>query len=105
MIEQSRTWLKQLGLVSFGKVKAMGDDNNHPRVGTFEWHITGPSYTHPLTKKYDNKTKPGFVVCDLNIQPITTLDDISIFIKKNGYDDINEEHRKLYICIHIKWLH
>ncbi|MDH8107323.1 hypothetical protein QIG23_28465, partial [Klebsiella pneumoniae] len=27
MIEQSRTWLKQLGLVSFGKVKAMGDDN------------------------------------------------------------------------------
>ncbi|MDH8185065.1 hypothetical protein QIG30_28090, partial [Klebsiella pneumoniae] len=57
MIEQSRTWLKQLGLVSFGKVKAMGDDNNHPRVGTFEWHITGPSYTHPLTKKYDNKTK------------------------------------------------
>lgn len=82
MIEQSRTWLKQLGLVSFGKVKAMGDDNNHPRVGTFEWHITGPSYTHPLTKKYDNKTKPGFVVCDLNIQPITTLNDISIFIKK-----------------------
>ncbi|UJT80976.1 hypothetical protein L1P06_18680 (plasmid) [Edwardsiella piscicida] len=82
MIEQSRTWLKQLGLVSFGKVKAMGDDNHPPRVGTFEWHITGPSYTHPLTKKHNDKKKPGFVVCDLNTLPITTIDDISIFIKK-----------------------
>ncbi|MCP6618275.1 hypothetical protein NL516_28000, partial [Klebsiella pneumoniae] len=51
MIEQSRTWLKQLGLVSFGKVKAMGDDNNHSRVGTFGWHITGRFYTDPRTKK------------------------------------------------------
>ncbi len=47
MLEQSTTWLKQLGLVSFVKTKAMGDDLKNPMVGTFEWHITGPSYVHP----------------------------------------------------------
>ncbi|HBL7318627.1 TPA: hypothetical protein ACM5D1_004593, partial [Escherichia coli] len=82
MIEQSRTWLRQLGLISFNKAKAMGDDDKPPRVGTFEWHITGPSYTHPLAKGSIEGKKPGFVVCDLNTTPIATLDDISTFIKK-----------------------
>lgn len=82
MTEQSRTWLKQLGLVSYGKTKAMGDDSKNPIVGTFEWHITGPSYTHPLAKTSANMKQPGFVACDLNTTPITTLDDINTFIRK-----------------------
>lgn len=82
MIEQARTWLKQLGLVSYGKTKAMGDDAKNPMVGTFEWHITGPSYTHPLTKNSINGKKPGFIVCDLNTTPSATLDDIDTFIRK-----------------------
>lgn len=82
MIEQARTWLKQLGLVSYGKTKAMGDETKNPMVGTFEWHITGPSYIHPLTKNSINKKKPGFIVCDLNTTPSATLDDIDTFIRK-----------------------
>jgi len=82
MIEQSRTWLKQLGLISFNKTNAFGDNESPPRVGTFEWHITGPSYTHPLAKGSSGEKKPGFVVCDLNTTPVATLDDINTFIKK-----------------------
>ncbi|WP_270583574.1 hypothetical protein [Enterobacter roggenkampii] len=82
MLEQARTWLKQLGLVSYGKAKAMGDETKNPMVGTFEWHITGPSYTHPLTKNSINGKKPGFIVCDLNTTPSATLDDIDTFIRK-----------------------
>lgn len=82
MLEQSRTWLKQLGLVSFGKTKAMGDDVKNPMVGTFEWHITGPSYVHPLTKLADNEKKPGFVVCDLNTTQTATIDDVMTFVRK-----------------------
>ncbi len=47
MLEHSRTWLKQLGLVSIGKTKANGDDVKNPMGGTFECHKTGPSYVHP----------------------------------------------------------
>lgn len=82
MIEQSRTWLRQLGLISFNKTNAFGDNDTPPRVGTFEWHITGPSYTHPLAKIGSDEKKPGFIVCDLNTTSVATLDDISSFIRK-----------------------
>lgn len=82
MIEQVRTWLKQLGLVSYGKTKAMGDETKNPMVGTFEWHITGPSYTHPLATNNINEKKPGFIACDVNTTQSATLDDVETFIRK-----------------------
>jgi len=82
MIEQSRTWLRQLGLISFNKSNAFGDNDTPPKVGTFEWHITGPSYTHPLAKIGSNEKKPGFIACDLNTTSVATSDDISTFIRK-----------------------
>ncbi len=82
MLEQSRTWLKQFGLVSFGKTKALGDDVINQMVGRFESHITGPSSVHPLTKLDATEKKPGIVVCELNTTQTATIEDVMTFVRK-----------------------
>ena len=98
MLEQSRTWLKQLGMVSYGKSKIMGEDIINPRVGTFEWHITGPSYIHPLPQTTMQKKQPGFIACDINVNPTSTTDDINCFIKKM---EMTASMKKIGRCIFI----
>ncbi|WP_203561213.1 hypothetical protein [Jiella pacifica] len=75
-------WLKKLGIVSYGKV-ATREGETLPRVGTFAWDLTAPSYLGPLVKLDKNgKNKPGFVVCDVHLGDLITVDGARPFINK-----------------------
>ncbi|WP_416391849.1 hypothetical protein NR756_06580 [Alloalcanivorax xenomutans] len=75
-------WLKKLGIVSYGKV-ATREDNALPRVGTFAWDLTAPSYLGPMVKVTKGGTdKPGFVVCDVHLGDIVTVEGVRPFINK-----------------------
>jgi Holliday junction resolvase-like predicted endonuclease len=75
-------WLKKLGIVSYDKV-ATREAETLPRVGTFAWDLTAPSYLGPMAKTgKDGKVKPGFVVCDVYLGERVTVDGVRPFIKK-----------------------
>lgn len=60
-----RDWVKNLGIVSYDKVETR-DGANTPKVGTFAWDLSAPSYLGFMVK-YDKagEPKPGFVACDI----------------------------------------
>ncbi|MDY0415972.1 MAG: hypothetical protein RBQ83_13805 [Pseudomonas sp.] len=75
-------WLRKLGVVSYGKV-ATREDDSLPRVGTFAWDLTAPSYLGPMVKATkDGKDKPGFVVCDVYLGDSVTIEGVKPFINK-----------------------
>jgi hypothetical protein len=75
-------WLKKLGIVSYGKV-ATREAETLPRVGTFAWDLTAPSYLGPMVKTgKDGRDKPGFVVCDVHLGDPVTVDGARPFINK-----------------------
>lgn len=77
-----RDWLRKLGIVSYGKV-ATREDDALPRVGTFAWDLTAPSYLGPMVKATkDGKDKPGFVVCDVHLGDRVTIEGVKPFINK-----------------------
>ena len=58
------SWLRKLGLVSYGKVKVRGEDS--PKVGPFAWDLTAPSYLGCMVKSdKPGHVKPGFIACDV----------------------------------------
>lgn len=75
-------WLRKLGIVSYGKVATRQDDAL-PRVGTFAWDLSAPSYLGPMVKaSKDGKDKPGFVVCDVHLGNTITVEGVKPFINK-----------------------
>jgi Holliday junction resolvase-like predicted endonuclease len=75
-------WLKKLGIVSYGKV-ATRDGDALPRVGTFAWDLTAPSYLGPMVKSgKEGKDKPGFVVCDVYLGDYATVEGVRPFVTK-----------------------
>ena len=60
-----RDWVRKLGIVSYDNVKTR-DGDSQPRVGTFAWDLTAPSYLGFMAKwDKDGRVKPGFVACDV----------------------------------------
>ncbi len=80
-----KEWMRNLGLVSYDKVvtRSSGIENN-PRVSTFEWDMTAPSYLAPflIMDKKNNKLNPGFITCDLLLGTVTTASFIKPFVNK-----------------------
>lgn len=75
-------WLKNLGIVSYGKVVTRENDTL-PRVGTFAWDLSAPSYLGPMVKiAQGGKDNPGFVVCDVNLSGTVTIDGVKPFVSK-----------------------
>lgn len=75
-------WLKKLGIVSYGKV-ATREGDTLPRVGTFVWDLTAPSYLGPMVKATkEGKDKPGFVVCDVHLGDSVTSEGVRPFVNK-----------------------
>jgi hypothetical protein len=75
-------WLKKLGIVSFGKV-ATRNSETLPRVGTFAWDLTAPSYLGAMVKAgKDGKSKPGFVACDVHLGDSVTVAGVRPFVNK-----------------------
>lgn len=81
-----KSWLKNLGFVSYNQANIRSLDRILPTVSTTVWDLAAPSYLSPLvsfpTKDGEKKVKPGFVVCDVLLNEIVTENDIKPFLRK-----------------------
>lgn len=77
-----RDWVRKLGIVSYGKPKTRNGDSQ-PRVGTFAWDLTAPSYLGFMVKAdRDGQVKPGFLACDVYMGNEVSVMGIQPFINK-----------------------
>src|SRR5436190_1393858 len=77
-----RDWLRKLGIASYNLV-ATRSDIPLPHVGTHAWDLSAPSYLGPMVRfTREGETKPGFVVCDVNLTARMTLAGVMPFIRK-----------------------
>jgi hypothetical protein len=78
-----RDWLRNLGLVSFGAVDIRDESSAQPRVGTFNWDLTAPSYLPAFTSLENKSTlKPGFVACDVLTGINVSVEALEPFLNK-----------------------
>jgi hypothetical protein len=81
LLDSIQEWLRRLAIVSFNSVRTRG--SSVPRVGTFAWDLTAPSYlTSVLTRNKDSGVKPGFVVCDVVLIQSAQLKHVEPFLHK-----------------------
>lgn len=81
LLDGAKDWMRKLGLVSFHQV-ATRQDEAPTRVGTFAWDVSGPSYIAPLRTWKEKRPKPGFVVCDLLLAEVATMEAVRPFVHK-----------------------
>ncbi len=81
LLDSVREWLRRLAMVSYHTVRTR--EPKLPRVGTFAWDLTAPSYlTSVLTWLKKEKPKPGFVVCDVLLIENAELRHVEPFLHK-----------------------
>jgi hypothetical protein len=99
LLESLREWLRRLAIVSFNKVQIRGADM--PRVGTFAWDLTAPSYlTSVLTRLKDQEVKPGWVVCDVLLIENVGLKHAAPFLNKvRSLDALKKIGRTMFILV------
>jgi hypothetical protein len=86
LLETTREWAKRMSMVSWNKV-ALRDDplptGEPPKVGTFHWDLTGPSYLAALGHwDKDSKRQPGWLVCDVLLNREVSLEALAPFLHK-----------------------
>lgn len=79
-----KDWVRKLGLVSYDKVKLRNDEagSEQPKVGTFHWDLSAPSYLAPMVNWSENVVRPGFLVCDVLLGRQIQTSDLKPFINK-----------------------
>lgn len=79
-----KDWVRKLGLVSYDKVKLRNDEvgSEQPKVGTFHWDLSAPSYLAPMVNWSDDVVRPGFLVCDVLLGRQIHARDLKPFINK-----------------------
>lgn len=83
LLESVREWLRRLAFASYNSVKVRtGVEVSAPKVGTFTWDLTAPSYVAGLTTRQKDKVKPGLVVCDLLLNNEALPQHVEPFIYK-----------------------
>jgi hypothetical protein len=83
LLQAVQDWAKKLGFASYDKIALRDTGNEQPRVGTFHWDLTGPSYLAPLVARgQDGKPKPGFLVCDVLLGSSMDNQGIAPFLRK-----------------------
>ena len=86
LLSAVKDWARNLALVSYNTVKLRDEevDCSQPRVGTFNWDLTGASYLAPLTQwdKTANKKNPGYLVCDVLLGVNVAAHELQPFINK-----------------------
>lgn len=81
LLDSVKEWLRRLAMVSYNTVRTRGTEM--PRVGTFAWDLTAPSYlTSVLTRLKEQGIKPGWVVCDVLLIENAKLKHIEPFLHK-----------------------
>jgi len=83
LLNAVRDWARKLGLGSYDKIKIRDTDTEQPRVGTFHWDMTGPSYLAPMIEwTKTGKPKPGFLVCDVFLGTKVDKKGLEPFLRK-----------------------
>lgn len=83
LLDSIREWLRRLALASYNSVKVRSSDNMAgPKVGTFTWDLTAPSYVVGLTTRQKDSVKPGLVVCDVLLNEEALSSHVEPFIYK-----------------------
>jgi hypothetical protein len=83
LLKAIRMWARNLGLVSFDKVELRDESETMPRVGTFAWDLTGPSYlAHMVDWGKEGKLAPGFIACDVLLDTKVTELGLRPFLHK-----------------------
>lgn len=82
LLSAVKDWARSLGLVSYNTVALRDEGADQPRVGTFNWDLTAPSYLGALTQWEGGTVKPGFLVCDVLLGVNVTEQAIRPFINK-----------------------
>ena len=80
----ARDWARSIGAASYNKVSIRTEGTELPRVGTFVWDMSGPTYLRAIARRgKDGKPKPGFLVCDV-VGGGKVLDEaaVSAFVRK-----------------------
>lgn len=74
--------LRKLGIASYNLV-ATRENEKLPQVGTFVWDLSAPSYLgHMVRYSKKGESKPGSVVCDVNLTENMTVAGAAPFIRK-----------------------
>jgi hypothetical protein len=86
LLETTREWAKRMSMASWNKV-ALRDDplpnGEPPRVGTFHWDFTSPSYLAALGHwNKEGKRLPGWLVCDVLLNREVSLEALGPFLHK-----------------------
>lgn len=74
-------WARKIGFGSYGKFLTRSGEPL-PIVSSIAWDISAPSYIRPLTVASQAGVKPGFFVCDVNLNDIIGIDAVTAFLRK-----------------------
>jgi hypothetical protein len=78
-----KDWARKLGVASYDKILVRDETTELPKVGTFRWDLTGPSYLTPMVRRdASGKPKPGFFVCDVVAGTEVDEQAIGAFLRK-----------------------
>lgn len=79
-----KDWARKLGLVSYEKVavRHMDSKATQPKVGTFAWDLTAPSYLAPMAEWLPAGPKPGFLACDVLLGAAVSATHLKPFLTK-----------------------
>lgn len=78
-----KDWARRIGFGSFQKFKIRDDEDELPIVSAIAWDMSAPSYMRPLVSAPTGKIRPGFFVCDINLNGETGEDQVDLFIRKH----------------------
>jgi hypothetical protein len=82
LLKAIKMWARNLGLVSYNLVALRGDGPEAPKVGTFGWDLTAPSYLSPMLEWKNSSAKPGFLACDVLMDRTVSDTDLRPFLNK-----------------------
>jgi hypothetical protein len=72
-----------MGFGSYGKFRLRGDPEL-PVVSGIAWDMSAPSYLRPLARMQNGSIRPGFFVCDINLNGPITEDFVRLFVRKHS---------------------
>lgn len=83
LLESLKEWLRRLSIASFNLVKLRDSSPDLPKIGTFAWDLTAPSYLSPLlVYAKDGTKKPGLIACDVLLEGSLSAASAETFLYK-----------------------
>lgn len=101
LLDSIKEWLRRLAFASYNSIKTRaGVEVPAPKVGTFTWDLTAPSYVAGLVTLGKTKMKPGLVVCDVLLNENVHLGHVEPFLYKvSSLQALKNVGRAMYIFV------